>query len=143
MKNQIEIILRGGQYKKILDNGTAEIRKHYNLKCIEAEVLCFLKFCGDDNTSACICKRLRANKGHISKTVENLYQKGYLTAVTDKIDRRYVHYSLTEKALPVVSELHVRKEQINQELLKGINPEELEIFSRISEKIIVNMDNCI
>ena len=46
MDKQMESILQGGQFKKLLDVQSAELRQKYDMKKAELEILYFLsKFC--------------------------------------------------------------------------------------------------
>lgn len=140
MNRYVEIILRGSQYKQLLEAKTAELRKEYKLKRIETDVLCCLARSGENNTSASVCRKLNANKGHISQAVENLCKRDLLIAMPDEFDRRYVHYILTPEAKEIADEFIVRREKFDKELFASLSKQELEKFKIISEKLVKNME---
>ena len=79
MKRPVEVILRGGQFKQLTEQELTELRKKYDLKRIELEVIYFLSICGDEDTVVSIHDYLNANRGHISQTVFRLCQRGYVS----------------------------------------------------------------
>lgn len=143
MEERIEGLLRGGEFKKLRECELSEIRLRYDLKRIEVEILYYLSVAGENNTSAEICQHLKANKGHISQAVDSLCKRNYLVAVQDTLDRRYVHYSVTQAANEVVDEITRKWNELSQELFVGITPEEMEEFKRIAGKIGKNMERLI
>ena len=140
MEKQIETVLRGGQFKKMMTNQLAGIREKYGLKRVEIEILYFLSRCGEQNTSKDICQYLNMNKGHISQAVESLYEQGYLRATPDTEDRRYIHYTVTEKAKAFSKETSRIWEGMIQKIFEGISEEELAAFKKVAGKIEENMN---
>lgn len=143
MEETVEGLLRGSRFKQLRECEFSEIRDYYGLKRIEIEILYFLSNAGDNNTSADICQRLNANKGHISQAVDNLCKRNYLIAVPDTSDRRYVHYSVSEESKEIVSKITKKWNEWNRELFRGITPQEMEELRRIAGKIGENMDRII
>ena len=140
MQEELETILRGGQFKRILENSMTEIRKATGLKRVEVEVIHFLHICGEKNTMKDICMNLQMNKGHISTAMDSLCKKQYVVAVQDKEDRRYVHYFLTDKSALVAERISEKWNDLMAQLSKGISEKEVEHFKRIARIIGKNMD---
>ncbi|MCI7813382.1 MAG: MarR family winged helix-turn-helix transcriptional regulator [Lachnospiraceae bacterium] len=140
MEEQVEVILRGGQFKMLLEKQLLGIREKYGLKRIEVEVLYFLSRCGQSNTSTDIHRHLKMNKGHISQAVDSLCKQGYLVAAADMEDRRYVHYSITGKADVLIQDMTETWKKINQKVFEGITEEELSSFKETAIKIGKNME---
>ena len=84
MDTQMETMLAGGQFKKLLDVQIAELRQRYDMKKAELEILYFLSRCGGHNTSTDIHYQLMMNRGHISQAVESLCRRRYIVAIPDK-----------------------------------------------------------
>ena len=135
MERPVEVIFRGGQFKQFTEQELAGLRKEYNLKRIELEVVHFLSICGKYDTVANIHEYLSANKGHISQTVFSLCKRGYVVAEQDKKDRRYVHYSLTKEGEALAGEISEVWDRIRQEMFEGVSEEELECFKRVSARV--------
>lgn len=143
MEEGIEGLLRGSQFKKLRECEMAEIRMRYDLKRIEIEILYYLSRAGENNTSADISQRLKANKGHISQAVDNLCKRKYLMAIQDTSDRRYMHYRVTEASKEIVDEITRKWNGLTEELFVGITREEMNELKRIAEKIGKNMERII
>ena len=143
MDRQIDIILQGGQFKKLLEEQSAELRQKYDMKREELEILYFLSKSGEHNTSTDIHRQLMMNRGHISQAVDNLCRRNYIIAIPDKNDRRYVHYEISDHAKELITEMTSRREAMNQKILEGVSEEELKIYREVSEKIRNNINKLI
>ena len=143
MDKQMESILQGGQFKKLLDVQSAELRQKYDMKKAELEILYLLSRCGGHNTSKDIHAQLMMNRGHISQAVDSLCRRRYIVAIPDQNDRRYIHYEILDSAKEIVAEMAKRREEMNRQILKGISKEELEIFREVSLKIKNNIEQII
>ena len=139
MDRQVESILQGGQFKKLLDEQSAELRRKYDLKKAELEILYFLSRCGEHNTSTDIHYQLMMNKGHISQAVDSLCRRNFIMAIPDKEDRRYIHYEILDSAQEIVGEMAKRREEMNRKIFEGISEEELKVFAVVSAKIRNNI----
>lgn len=143
MDRQMEFILQGGQFKKLLDEQSAELRQKYNMKKAELEVLYFLSRSGGQDTSSDIHAQLLMNRGHISQAVDSLCKRRYIIAIPDQNDRRYIHYKVLDSAQEIVAEMSKRREEMNRQILKGISEEELKIFRDVLLKIKRNIESII
>ena len=143
MDGQIESILKGGKFRKLMEEQIGEIRKKYDMKKAELEILYFLSRCDGHNTSTDIHDQLLMNRGHISQAVDRLCKRKFISAIPDERDRRYVYYILLDSAREIVRELSTQYEELNCKILDGISEEELEIFQRVAAKIRNNMEKLI
>ena len=143
MDKQVESILQGGQFKKLLDMQSAELRQKYDMKKAELEILYFLSRCGGHNTSSDIHAQLMMNKGHISQAVDSLCRRRFIIAIPDEDDRRYIHYEVLDSAQEIIAEMAKRREEMNRQILRDIPEEELEVFRRVSLKIKNNIEKLI
>ncbi|MGN0250865.1 MAG: MarR family winged helix-turn-helix transcriptional regulator [Oliverpabstia sp.] len=143
MDTQIDIMLQGGQFKKLLEEQSVELRQRYDMKRAELEILYFLSRCGTHNTSTDIHRQLMMNRGHISQAVDNLCRRNYIIAIPDKNDRRYVHYEISDHARELVIEMTKRREAMNQKILRGVPEEKLKVYREVSEMIRANINDLI
>lgn len=141
MEVQIESILQNGSFKKYREEQIVELRKKYDLKKVELEILYFLSHCGDHNTSTDIHYQLMMNRGHISQAVDSLCRRKYLRAIPDQNDRRYVHYEVQDSARDIIFDMGKMEEEMNRQILKGISEEELQIFRNVALKMKQNIEN--
>ena len=121
MDTQIDIILQGGQFKKLLEEQSVELREKYDMKRAELEILYFLSKCGTHNTSTDIHHQLMMNRGHISQAVDSLCRRNYLIAIPDKNDRRYIHYEISDYAKYLVTEMTKVFREVSEKIRKNIN----------------------
>ena len=143
MDSQMESILQGGSFKKLLDEQILELRQKYDMKKAELEILYFLSRCGGHNTSTDIHYQLMMNRGHISQAVDGLCRRKLITAIPDQEDRRYVHYEVLDSAGEIVAEMTKRREAMNRTILEGISEDELRVFYDVSAKIRKNIETMI
>jgi DNA-binding MarR family transcriptional regulator len=139
MDEQLEVALRGGDFKHLVDMQLEAIKKKYGLRKVEIEALFYLSKCGNENTPTDIARRLNLNRGHVSQAIDVLLKKELIAAVADKKDRRSMHYTVTTDAVAIIDEIANAKKKMDEQILKGITEEELAVYRKITEKIIKNI----
>jgi DNA-binding MarR family transcriptional regulator len=139
MDEQLEIVLKGGDFKRLLDMQLDEIKKKYDLKKVEIEVLFYLSKCGEQNTPTDVTNRLNLNRGHVSQAIDALLKRKFVTATADINDRRSMHYTITSDAEAVIEDIAAKKKEMDAQILKGISKKEVETYKKISEKMIKNI----
>jgi DNA-binding MarR family transcriptional regulator len=75
----------------------------------------------------------------VSQAIDSLLKRGFIVAVADAQDRRCMHYTITTSAVLIIDEIANVKKKMDQQILKGITEEELELYKKISEKMIKNI----
>ncbi|MGN0574798.1 MAG: MarR family winged helix-turn-helix transcriptional regulator [Ruminococcus sp.] len=141
VQRPLEVVLKGGEFRKYSDSKFALLRKHYDMKRVEFEVIYYLSMCSDADSLVNICEFLNANKGHISSTVYGLTEKGYISSAQDKNDRRYMHFSLTDKGKEVAADIENVWKDIRNELYYGLSDEEIVTFKKTFRKICINIEH--
>jgi len=139
MESQVETLLRGTQFKQILENYLKGLRKKYGLKRMEIEVLYYLSHCLEHNTAKDITLSLHMNKGHISQTTESLCRRGYISASKDRTDYRIVHYTLTEDVRHMTEEIDSANERLYNTLFEGISNDDRDALERIASQMSSNI----
>lgn len=139
MDEQLEIALKGGVFKHLIESRFTRIKKNYNLKKVEIEVLYFLSNCKDKNTPTDIYKKLGLNRGHVSQAIDSLYRRKLIIAVPDQNDRRYMHYSVSDDAVEIIEEIAEIKKELDKQIFRGITEEEIIAYKKTTEKIIRNI----
>ena len=140
MEQQVEMLLRGGQFRHLLESQIQAVREQYGLKKIDVEILFYLSRNRQHNTAKEMQQSLHLNKGHISQAMDGLCRRGLVTAETDPEDRRYVHYSTTEPAAKIVQDVSEAWQRMNGIIFEGITEEETETLRRVAEKINGNIE---
>ena len=140
MNNSVEDIIRGGQFKKLIENVLVhDAREITGLNRIELVVIYLLYRYDEINTLTDICKYLQMNKGHISTTMDGLGKKGYIICQRDETDRRFIRYRITEKAGAIVENMDRLWLEISRQIVLGIDEKDLEVFNKVSRQIENNM----
>ena len=139
MERQVEALLRGGQFKQILENYVKGLRVKYALKRSEIEVLYYLSHSGENNTAKDITSALSMNKGHVSQTTESLRQMGYVAATKDESDYRIIHYTVTEDARQLTEEIDATIESLYGVLFAGVSDEDMKTLKRIAAQVTDNI----
>lgn len=80
------------------------VMENYALTRVDLEVLLYLASHPGENTAAEIVSRCCLTKSHVSGAVEHLTEKGLLEQCRDSRNRRRVHLSLTDSAVPMVAD---------------------------------------
>lgn len=139
MERHVEMLLRGGQFKQIMEQELQAIRMKYDLKRIEVEILLYLAQDRQHNTAKEIQKYLYVNKGHISQSMDRLCREHLLQATTDCKDRRYVHYQPTERAGELIEEIRSAWCRVSEALFEGVTEEEKQVLACVAARIENNM----
>lgn len=141
MDENIEIALKGGEFKRLLEYQFNIIKSTYGLKKVDIDVLFFLSNCNSENTPTDIYKRLRLNRGHVSQAIDALMKKGYLVAMPDSEDRRSIHYTVSEQAKEVIAEIAFLRQNLEAHIFQGISEQEVALYKDITAKILKNIEN--
>lgn len=141
MECQLERHLMGNCFRKFLDRQQVDICRKYGVKKVSLDVLLYIARNAEENTARDIQHYLNINKGYLSQVLDGLCTDGYLQAVPDQTDRRYVHYTMTALVKPLLEELLLVRRQVEEKLFSGISAEELKLLEQISRKIDANMQN--
>lgn len=136
----VEDILRGGKFKRLLEKTMWNVKNETNLNRLELDVIYLLFHYDDIKTLTDICKYTQMNKGHMSTTLDNLVRGGYIVCQRDERDRRYVKYSLAKSSERICKEMEQLWSGLMNEILYGIDRESLETFKRVAGQIDSNLD---
>ncbi len=136
---QLELALKGGDFKRLMESRFSVIKKEYNLKKVDIEVLYYLSKCTEENTPTDIYRRLKLNRGHVSQAIDYLYRRELITAIPDKKDRRYMHYLVTDSAKVIIAEISKTKRELGEQIFKGLSREEIAAYQKTTEKIFRNI----
>ncbi len=85
-----------------------------------------------------LANHLMKDKSFILRLINTLMDNGYVTRLSDKDDKRKKNLSLTHQGSELLKQIYAIGEKISNELLAGINPEELIIFEQVINQIKKN-----
>jgi DNA-binding MarR family transcriptional regulator len=108
-----------------------------NLSSAEGNILLHLLTQGQQMGQEQIVEQLDISKPAVSRALDSLYLKGYVTRQQDPADRRVNRVRLTDKAREIGPIVEQAYNQVYTLAVQGITDEELEnfvsLFSRMSE----------
>lgn len=134
-----EIVLSGMQLKKLIQHMEYPIMEKYELRPVELDILVFL-YHSKGNTAKEIMKKKCISKAHISKSIDNLYSKGYVKLMEDTKDHRIIHIELTQSANQIAQETIQMYEECKSILLKDISAEEFDLVKKVARKMVENIN---
>lgn len=140
LDHSVENILRGRRMKRMVETYSNEIRNQYGLKQVELDILYFIAKSEKEVTSTEICNKLFLNKGQVSKAMMNLVDGGFLVSTPDKADKRVVWFKSTKVTEKIVTAFEQQQKEIGKLICEGISKEELDVFCKVSCKMLHNMD---
>jgi len=95
------------------------------------------------NTPHCtandICTTLNRDKAQIARLIKEATLKGWVKKQPSANDKRSYILTLSETGLQLNEQIKKAKQKIHAQMQLGLSEEEIAIFSRISDKIAVNL----
>lgn len=134
-----EFLTLMNQFKKIYDDRMNRVAAEYDMSKIEVDVLLFLFNNPQFHTAKEIVEFRHIAKSYVSKAIDLLVKRGYLTVEEDKKDRRVSQLSIKKNASDVICQAKAVQESIMQVLFKGITQEERRAFEGMVQKMAENM----
>ncbi len=113
--------------------------KQYALTKTELDVILFLHNNPGLDRAVDIVNIRQIAKSHVSLSVANLEERGFLYREYDLADRRTAHLKLTEQALPIAAEGNRLQQVFFSRIFAGLSQEELALWRRILEKVSSNI----
>lgn len=104
----------------------------------EISILILLSNNPSINTSSQLCTVLGVSKGLISRSIDALIAKKYVTCKKDSADKRIQRILLTEEAAAIIQKLNEEVTRINEEILADISKEELQQVEATITKILTH-----
>ena len=118
MKNASDMLMLVRYMMKLYEKYLEDVQMKHRLSHIEIAIIGFLYNNPERDTAADIVERRMLPKGNVSAGVETLVQKGLLMRRQDQTDRRKIHLSLLEKAVPIVQEIEKSIKNFADKFLK-------------------------
>ncbi len=135
-----DVVMSGIQLKKLLARKSEHIMQEYDLRPVELDILVFLRKEKEVDTAKGIIERKHLSKAHISKSIENLRNGGFIQIVEDESDHRILHIRLTEKSNEVINKMNQIYSDCKEIMQRGIDFEELAVVKRVIAKMNENIN---
>lgn len=115
-----------------------EVCQSYGLTQFEVDVLAFLHNNPEYNTANHIVEYRLLPKANVSKAIDALLQRGYLTAERDPADRRRVLLALTPASRQATDAILQAQRYFYQQLMVDFSPEEQNLYQTMLTRITQN-----
>lgn len=132
-------ILSSWKFKKMYEKAFYPTTRELQLTQGEIDVLLFLFNNKPLDTAKDIAKYRSISKSMVSKSLDSLLKKGYLSGETDRSDKRSIHLSIEQEAVPKVEKLAEVQKGILRSLFSDITEDEYAVMKRIFNKISDNI----
>lgn len=139
MTNELELLITGRQFQKMCEREYETIRKKYDLRKVELDMLYFLDYFQEARTAKDIAKMRQVSKAHISSAVENLVERRLLETREDPEDRRRMLLELTEAGGEIVKEVALIRKRMTEIVYDGITDQEKQVMQQAAKKMMQNM----
>lgn len=139
MNWETEMLISGNAYKRVYEKRLEGLKSKYGLKRIDLDILYFLCRYRQRNTSKEITEQNQYTKGHVSQSIERLVKKGLVRTMPDEADRRCLRIIPEESAEAVYAKMHQVREQMFEDIFRGISQKDIGAFERVSQKVYENM----
>jgi DNA-binding MarR family transcriptional regulator len=127
--------------KKLYEKMFQNILEELQLTQAEVDVLLFLQNNKPFNTAKDIVEYRSISKSMVSKSVDSLLARGYLSYEIDEKDKRCIHLKIEAAAELSIKKLQSIQKSFMEVLYGGFSKEELEIFEKALNKIDKNISN--
>ena len=103
MYSEYEIFGTNQQMRKVIEQACERLMETYGLRHVELDILYLISHEKQKDTAKDLIEIQHLSKAHISKSVDNLKQHGYIELIADEADHRKIHIRMTGKARPVMN----------------------------------------
>lgn len=121
----------------------APVLEKWQLNSMEADVLLFLGNNPGYDTASDMVQLRQLTKSHVSKAVEHLTARGFLTQARDEKNRRKIHLTPTQAAEPVLAQAQSALDHIAAIINDGVSQEDSEAIIRVTNRVIENVQNAL
>ena len=126
--------------KRLYENTLSTAGEELGLSLPEADVLCFLRENPEFDTARDVALYRDVSRAYVSKAVESLVAKGYLTIFQDKSDRRLQHLVISDKATHAAETLHKAQFDFYDTVTATLSHDEIDMLLSLIGKCAANLE---
>lgn len=113
----------------------------YNLTLAEILVLLFLANNREYDSAKDIVKRLKIKKSHVSLSIRELEERGYLKGGYEGSNRRTIHLHLCDKSDGIIEDARDAQKKFLSILERGFSEEEVRHFNNYIRRVNENIND--
>lgn len=122
----------------LYDNALTKAAKNCDISRQEADILLFLATHPKLDTARDISKYRGLSKAYVSKALDTLVKRGFVSLAVDTQDRRCQHIYLSHHADDIIECLLLAQKQVQDHFFEGLNEEQIQFLFEIMEQLIEN-----
>ena len=138
----VHLTLSKRKLKKILRTRYSDLRKKYEITQLDIELLQYFDQ-NPDTSASDVIRDLDLNKGNVSTALFKLFRNGLVDGESNDHDRRIIEYHLREKGKAIIRETDAIRDQLLEQLFRGVSEEEKEVLGKIAVKVCNNLTQLI
>lgn len=128
-----------GQTKRVYSNKLLAIFKENNIELsLDLFIILFHIDLNEKVTQQLLADHLQKDKSIVMRQINSLIDKEYVVRTWNKQDKRKKNLVLTKSGHEILAKMKTLARSISEELLSGINQEELKTFERVIDMIMKN-----
>lgn len=135
-----ELLSVARQVKKLINKKMEPVLDGCELKPIEVDLLLFIYNHPNIDTSKELMKIFHLSKAHISHSLDNLRENGYIHLCGDEKDHRIMHIVIEKNAMSVIDKVDKVYCDCKNVIQTGITKEEIIALKSIIDKINNNIE---
>lgn len=139
-KHNGELLNAASQIMNAYSDATKQVATKYGVTTCELDILSCLMQQNKPLSVKHISECVHYSKGMISRNVESLRVKGFVSVERNVVDRRAVCIALTEKANDVSKTAVTATNNFSHMLFAGIDEGEKEALMSVLQKMVVNLE---
>ncbi len=116
------------------------ICEEYHLTLTELLVLLFLDKNEKSDTATDLVEKLKITKSHMSASVRDLEERGYLQGAYEGSNRRTIHLRLCEKSKEVIAAGQRAQKDFLSILCNGFSEDELRVLQTYTQRMTENVN---
>lgn len=134
-----QMLLMARQFERLYGQKIGEVAEAYEMSTIELNILLFLHNNPCYDTARDIVEYRFIAKSHVSKAVELLVKRGFLSVSEDSADRRIQHLGIQPAAKAVIADGCAAQQSLMEALHEGVTVQEQEHVDAVLLKISHNL----
>ena len=140
MFSAIDIFTMGQRFNKAYTKEIRQVAEKHQMTKLEIDILLFLNNNPSFDTAKEIVTLRALSKSNVSKAVEALHKRGFLSIVEDRSDRRTQHLRIETAAAAIVREAAAAQQHFFDVLYRGVSEDERFILKTVQDKMIQNLN---
>lgn len=120
-----------------------QLLETYKLTQMEIDIILFLANNKEYDTAADLVKKRHLTKSHVSKSIDALVKKGYITRWQNNDNHKVIHLSLCESATPLIEAGRTAQHEFVSIINQGISEEDAAHCAAVIRTLMNNAEQAL